>query len=394
MYQFKWQDMVSDQFTESICNAAGANTVTSAQDVQKLLVRLFEFIGGLPLVEDSISNEDREKIAAGLVEDALREAFAKDITPFESTGVIIEDEDIDNTLIESELVLGDFVFVNWCTEDELIALPEIGQVIAKRIIEERLKNGAFKGGKDLSERVSGIGEKSVRKLIRRLRFARRPTLLPSPNTINDLIKMLVTKTGVSPEEGLRRILEYTITLLGGRKTVCWYAYQRYNEDIAYALHDCSVIGILHGSEYYGWIGDAIDKADAKIEMAMFHVAMPTDNHPTKDLVDKLIDAKKRGVEVRVLLDRDREEDPYKSTVINTKALDALKAGGVDARFDLEEKLLHSKFLVLDSEYAVVGSHNWSAGSYFHYDDFSIVIKSQGFAQELQQRFDALWAEMD
>lgn len=392
MYQFKWQDMVSDQFAESICNAAGANIVTCAQDVQKLLVRLFEVTGGLPLVEGSISDEDREKIAAGLVEDALREAFAKDITPFESTGVIIED--IDNTLIESELVLGDFVFVNWCTEDELIALPEIGQVIAKRIIEERLKNGAFKGGKDLSERVSGIGEKTARKLIRRLRFARSPALLPSPNNINDLIKMLVTKTGESPEEGLRRILDYAISLLGGRERVRWYAHQHYNEDIAYTPHNCSVIGILQGSEYYEWLGDAIDKTDTKIEMAMFHAAMPTDNHPTKDLVHKLIDAKNRGVEVRVLLDRDREEDPYKSTVINTKALDALKAGGVDARFDSEENLLHSKFLVLDSEYAVVGSHNWSAGSYFHYDDRSIVIKSQEFAQELQQRFEALWAETD
>jgi phosphatidylserine/phosphatidylglycerophosphate/cardiolipin synthase-like enzyme len=126
-------------------------------------------------------------------------------------------------------------------------------------------------------------------------------------------------------------------------------------------------------------------------MAMFHVAMPADNHPTRLLLNKLIDAKKRGVEVRVLLDRDRKEDIFKSTIINLNALETLKANGIDARFDTEDKLLHSKFLVLDSKIAIVGSHNWSAGSYFNYDDMTMVINSENFAQELRQRFEKLWA---
>jgi phosphatidylserine/phosphatidylglycerophosphate/cardiolipin synthase-like enzyme len=78
-------------------------------------------------------------------------------------------------------------------------------------------------------------------------------------------------------------------------------------------------------------------------------------------------------------------------VINEKAVGTLKLAGVDVRVDPEERLLHSKFLVIDSDLSIVGSHNWSAGSYFGYDDVTFALQSEGFAQQLHERFNSLWA---
>ena len=62
---------------------------------------------------------------------------------------------------------------------------------------------------------------------------------------------------------------------------------------------------------------------------------------------------------------------------------------VETMEDAVDKLLHSKFLIVD-DLIVIGSHNWSAGSYFHFDDWSVVVKSPGFTQEISTRFDSLW----
>lgn len=60
------------------------------------------------------------------------------------------------------------------------------------------------------------------------------------------------------------------------------------------------------------------------------------------------------------------------------------------RTDTTENLLHSKFVVIDGTRAVVGSHNWTSGSYFRYHDTSLAVDGEDFAGSLKARFDALW----
>jgi len=56
------------------------------------------------------------------------------------------------------------VDANTATQAELDAIPGIGPAIAARIVEER-KKGAFKDVNDLQERVKGIGEQNVQKMV-------------------------------------------------------------------------------------------------------------------------------------------------------------------------------------------------------------------------------------
>lgn len=53
--------------------------------------------------------------------------------------------------------------INTAQVSELAKLPRIGDSIAKRIIEYRTKNGAFKTPEDLMK-VSGIGEKTFAQI--------------------------------------------------------------------------------------------------------------------------------------------------------------------------------------------------------------------------------------
>ena len=388
MYKFDWEDVVEDDFVADICSTAGDIPTNVMTEIKLLLTRLLELAGGLPFTDEALSENAFKSIAYGLFEDALRGAFSEEINSLESTEFILEKR--DEGMVNYEIEIGKIVCVNWCTPEELDALPEIGKVIAGRIIEERRSNGAFQSGLDLAKRVPGLGEQSVQKILPRLRFERRPSKKPSPRNLEGLIKLLINKTAESPEIGLRNVLEYTISWLGGQNNTRWFADKNYDIEMPDTPHNCSMIGVLQGRGYYTWLGSILDEASESIDMAMFHVAMPTDEHPTRSLIDKLISAKQRGLAVRVLLDKDREEDPYKSEVINTPALEALQAEGVKVMFDSGDRLLHSKFLIVDNDQIILGSHNWSAGSYFKYDDVSLVIKSVGLAQELRQRFDALW----
>ena len=388
MKRFKWKDVVTEELSMSITGIAGITSQDDVDNVRQLLVMLLEVAGGPPFTNDNFTDEIWDRIALGLLDDAFREVFADDIRAVETTGTVLEK--IKHTSLEHEIEIGDIVHVNWCTEEQLESLPEIGTDLAHRIVQERRLNGAFRGGKNLADRVPGIGEGIATKILWRLRFNRPPTLIPSPNDLYELIKWLIAKMEVPPEEGLHRLLEYTIAHLKGAQHKRWYATRCYEHDLPSASHECSWIGILEGREYYSWICTALDEAEHKIDMAMFHVALPSEDHPTHILINKLIAAKNRGVKIRVLLDKDRASDPYKSSIINKNALDTLCNAGVDARFDTEEQLLHSKFLAIDEETAIIGSHNWSAGSYLHWDDMSFAISSKSFTCELHQRFEKLW----
>ncbi len=152
------------------------------------------------------------------------------------------------------------------------------------------------------------------------------------------------------------------------------------------------VSILWGSDYFKNIPILLREATESVLVCMFHVALPDESHPTYELIKALLDAHQANVNIKILLDNDRTTDPYRSTIINLPVKELLEQEGISCRFDQEDTLLHSKFIIIDTEIIVIGSHNWTAGSYFIFDDLSIVFKSKTLSQELTQRFEKLWDE--
>lgn len=56
------------------------------------------------------------------------------------------------------------VDINSASQESLESIKGVGSARAKLIIEERNKNGAYKSPEDLSNRVRGVGDKTVSKM--------------------------------------------------------------------------------------------------------------------------------------------------------------------------------------------------------------------------------------
>jgi hypothetical protein len=76
------------------------------------------------------------------------------------------------------------------------------------------------------------------------------------------------------------------------------------------------------------------------------------SNPVNVLVDDLIDAKDRGVDVKVVL----EDSKFKASRL---AYEKLKNSGIEVYFDTPKELLHVKGVVIDDKYVFIGSANWS-----------------------------------
>jgi phosphatidylserine/phosphatidylglycerophosphate/cardiolipin synthase-like enzyme len=246
--------------------------------------------------------------------------------------------------------------------------------------------------------VRGIGDVYRERLAANLTFddpgAQLGSLAEIRNDFDhDLARLAALQTGDTAEARLQAALELLATTCSthphpatsGRRVRT--APSAPNSD----GHATAWIGVLANQDYYQSIVALIDEAQSTIDVCMFHIACPSAEHPTRKILQALINASQRQVHVRVLMDRDRNQDPYKSTLINTPAKRLLAEAGVPVRMDKANKLLHSKFVVIDGKAVVLGSHNWSAGSYFEFDDLTLVLSASSLAAELKQRFDGMWA---
>jgi phosphatidylserine/phosphatidylglycerophosphate/cardiolipin synthase-like enzyme len=123
---------------------------------------------------------------------------------------------------------------------------------------------------------------------------------------------------------------------------------------------------------------------------MFHIAMPGSTHPTRRLLDALAAAHDRGVRVRVLVDRDRaarsvqlygDQRGRRQLPARCGCESSCRRGAQAAAFEIPG---HRRGPT------IIGSHNWSAGSYFGFDDLSVDVASTAFARVTRQRFEDLW----
>lgn len=135
--------------------------------------------------------------------------------------------------------------------------------------------------------------------------------------------------------------------------------------------------VILGTQYPYVLEELISNAEKSISIMLFYISYNPNNErsPVNRLVNLLIEAKKRGVEVTVIMDKDKDEDVYNSRTINLPTYEILKKNKINVYFDREERVTHSKIVVIDKSIVVIGSHNWTAASFNYYDDTSVKINS-------------------
>jgi hypothetical protein len=394
VYKFSWDSFITDDLLGAIREATGLTTDESLEPLRPLISQIFSRVGGIPFSAHSFDSARRAEIGKRLLWEAATHAIHQTHSAPIPRGYSLD----RRRKPEFEAVVTSMVKVpvNTAPMSVINSLHGISDAVAHRIIEERQRNGSFRSLEDLDRRIIGLGEKTVSDLAGALRFdfPQEPFSHPA-FAQSDLIQILAflfnLQKGPSPLERMSAVLDRVAVACADEPHPSSVQLQvrDYLTQASPSDTPAEWIGILLRKEYFQILPELMLTALTSIEVCMFHIAFPTAKHPTRKLLDALIAARARGVTVRVFLDQDRPTDPYRSTIINAPAIEFLKANGVSVKSDRAERLTHSKFIVIDSRLVIIGSHNWSAGSYFLFDDLSLAIASPALGIELRSRFDAL-----
>jgi hypothetical protein len=394
VYRFSWDSFITDDVMGAVREAAGLSTDESLEPLRPLISQIFRRVGGVPLSAHSYDSARRAEIGKRLLWEATAHAIHQTHSAPTPRGYLLNRR--SKREFEAVVTSTAKVPVNTAPMSVINGLHGISDAVAHHIIEERQKNGSFRSLEDLDQRIVGLGEKTVSDLAGALRFDFPQESFSHPAfSQSDLIQILSylfnLQKGATPFERISAALDQVAV-------AC--ADEPHPSSIQLQVRDylppasppdipAEWIGILLGNEYFRLLPELMLTARVSIEVCMFHIAFQSAKHPTRKLLDALIGAQARGVTVRVLLDQDRPTDPYRSTIINAPAIEFLKTNGVSVKSDQAERLTHSKFIIIDSRLVIIGSHNWSAGSYFHFDDLSLAIASPALGIALRSRFDAL-----
>ena len=120
---------------------------------------------------------------------------------------------------------------------------------------------------------------------------------------------------------------------------------------------------------------------------LFKVTASRGNEPLR-IAAELVAARKRGVEVTVILERDKGgRDRLNDENGRTAAL--LSRGGVRVRFDSPRTTTHVKAVVIDSRLVYLGSHNLTQSALRHNNELSLLVDSPDLAAEILQYLNRL-----
>ncbi len=407
MHAFEWDVLLTRDLLKRVAAAAGVATQgqgrgqgrTILADARPVLARILEDAGGLPVVDDPPGPERRTAMALEIMHDAVRHTLATmgaTQRPAQSSWgyVTLRSRVAELASVATAI---DRAPLNRAGAGTIAHATGVSSSLAERIVEERRSHGPFHSPQELDRRLRGVDARNRDRIAASVRFDDPADRLGAQVEITndfdrDLGRLVALQDGATADERLAAALETIASVCAAEPHPDTVA--RRTRESATALPapatEAKWVGVLANADYYASLQLLLAAATRSIDVCMFHIACPSEEHPTRKLLAALVDAKKRRVKVRVLMDKDRPSDPYKSTVINTPARKLLEKARVDVRFDRAGRLLHSKFLVIDGELAVIGSHNWSAGSYFEFDDLTLVIASAELAGELGRRFDGLW----
>lgn len=120
----------------------------------------------------------------------------------------------------------------------------------------------------------------------------------------------------------------------------------------------------------------INNAKSEINIPIFYL---TD----KDITGDLIKAHYRGVSVRVLIDATSAQNGYSKHEI-------LRAVGIPVKVENWGGKMHMKSIIVDKEYVVVGSMNFTSAGTRTNDENTIVFRNSYYANEANDNFDILW----
>ncbi len=151
------------------------------------------------------------------------------------------------------------------------------------------------------------------------------------------------------------------------------------------------VQLVTDAQYFQVAKKMIQEAKSSIQVMMFEMGYYDQhlNTPSNLLIRELIDAKKRGVKVEVILEVREGKD--RTTERNRQTGKILSHGGVEVTYDSLSKTTHAKWMVVDGQLALLGSTNWTYYALTNNNEVSVLIRSKEVARELLNYFNRVKA---
>ena len=148
--------------------------------------------------------------------------------------------------------------------------------------------------------------------------------------------------------------------------------------------------ILKDEKIRGELLKAIREAQREVLIATYKMGYNgrASKRHLNALVEALHQASKRGVQVRCLLNMDRENTQIGR--INARASRLLEKRGVITRKGQRGRTIHAKLVIIDEEMIIVGSHNLSESSLCRNFEVSLLIRDPIIALDLKQIYQKEW----
>lgn len=126
------------------------------------------------------------------------------------------------------------------------------------------------------------------------------------------------------------------------------------------------------------VAQAIHNARVSVDAALYDLDLWS-------MRDALLEAHKRGVQVRVVTESD---------YLGEAEMQALIAGGIEVRDDRGEGLMHNKFLVIDRQEVWTGSMNFTVNDAYKNNNNLLHIRSSKLAEDYTAEFEEMFEEGD
>jgi phosphatidylserine/phosphatidylglycerophosphate/cardiolipin synthase-like enzyme len=106
---------------------------------------------------------------------------------------------------------------------------------------------------------------------------------------------------------------------------------------------------------------------------------------SRPLSREIINAKDRGVKIRICLEGEKIDDRYSKD-------EYLKNNGISLRVRDDRGLMHNKFCIIDNKTLITGSYNWTHSADLWNDENIIILRVPEVILVYEEYFERLWNE--
>ncbi|MDF2926198.1 MAG: hypothetical protein K0R57_5112 [Paenibacillaceae bacterium] len=117
------------------------------------------------------------------------------------------------------------------------------------------------------------------------------------------------------------------------------------------------------------------------------IAINAINH--EKIVNSIVDARIRGVQIRIITDRSES-----SNAVQSERLKTLLAAGITVKENSRKGLMDLKLSIIDGQVGTTGSFNYTENAATINDEMLVVVRDAAAVAEWKSQFEAMWNDQE